>query len=123
MGLVVLFSFVHHFHWHWGDNRGMKNTKNDMGRQTYSRACCCLVAPLSHFLVKESIDFSFWSHGMDVFIYGITGHREVSMPLENLEVEELEVGGQFIFKGLVYEIRSVAELEEKLLINVVQKIV
>jgi len=60
---------------------------------------------------------------MDVFIYGITGHREVSMPLENLEVEELEVGGQFIFKGLVYEIRSVAELEEKLLINVVQKIV
>ena len=60
---------------------------------------------------------------MDVYIYGITGQREVSMPLENLEVEELEVGGQFIFKGLVYEIRSVAEMGDRFLINVVQKIV
>ena len=60
---------------------------------------------------------------MNVFIYGITGHKEVSMPLEELEVEELEVGGQFIYKNNVYEIRSVAELEKGLLINVVQKIV
>jgi len=57
---------------------------------------------------------------MDVFIFGITGHREVTMPLEELEIEELEVGGQFVYNNLVYEIRSIAELEKGLLINVVQ---
>ena len=57
---------------------------------------------------------------MDVYIYGITGEREVVMPLENLEVDDLDVGREILFKGVIYEIRSINELEKGILINVVQ---
>jgi len=60
---------------------------------------------------------------MDVYIYGITGHKEVRMPLDDLEIDELEVGQQFIYRDLVYEIRSLAEVEKGLLLNVVQSVV
>ena len=56
---------------------------------------------------------------MDVSIFGITGHRELRMPLEELEVEDLEVGREFVYEGKIYEIRSLTELDTGLLMNVV----
>ncbi len=57
---------------------------------------------------------------MDVIIFGITGHREVRMPLDDLEVDDLEVGREFAFSGQIYEIRSLAEAEAGgILMNVV----
>ena len=56
---------------------------------------------------------------MNVIIYGITGHRELRMPLENLEVEDLEVGREFVFDRKIYEIRSLTETDEGILMNVV----
>lgn len=56
---------------------------------------------------------------MDISIFGIVGHREVSMPLEQLDVEELEVGREMIFGGKIYEIRSLTEMDGHILMNVV----
>lgn len=56
---------------------------------------------------------------MDVSIFGITGHQELRLPLEELEVEDLEVGREFVYKDKIYEIRSLTELESRLLMNVV----
>ncbi len=42
------------------------------------------------------------------------------MPLENLDIEELDVGREFVFDGKIYEIRSIANVERGILINVVQ---
>ena len=41
------------------------------------------------------------------------------MPLEDLEVEELEVGREFVFDGMIYEIRSLMETDEGIMMNVV----
>jgi len=52
-------------------------------------------------------------------IYGLLGHAgRFDMPLDDLEVEELEPGEEFLFNGRVYEIRSVYHLEETVTINV-----
>ena len=56
---------------------------------------------------------------MEVSIFGITGHRELRMPLEELEVEDLEVGRELVYGGKIYEIRSLTELDTGLLMNVV----
>ncbi len=56
---------------------------------------------------------------MDICIFGIVGHRELRMPLEQLEVEELEVGREMVFAGKIYEIRSLTEMEDYILMNVV----
>jgi hypothetical protein len=56
---------------------------------------------------------------MDVIIYGITGHRELRMALEDLEVEDLEVGTEFAFHGQIYEIRSLTDTDTGILMNVV----
>jgi len=102
---------------------GFDYTKNDTDIITAGCFHRKMLAPLSHLPVQESIDFSPWSNDLDVYIFGITGHRELVIPLEDLEVEDLDVGGQFVYNGLVYEIRSVAELDKGLIINVVQRII
>ncbi|MCZ6627335.1 MAG: hypothetical protein O7E56_03800 [SAR324 cluster bacterium] len=56
---------------------------------------------------------------MNVIIFGITGHRELRLPLEQLEVEDLEVGREFVFDGKIYEIRSLVETDDGILMNVV----
>ncbi len=57
---------------------------------------------------------------MDVTIYGLLGHAGgVRMPLDDLEVDELESGREFIYHGRIYEIRSVAEHGEGMVLNVV----
>ena len=56
---------------------------------------------------------------MDINIFGIIGHREVTMPLEQLDVEELEVGRELVFEGKIYEIRSLTEMHDHILMNVV----
>lgn len=56
---------------------------------------------------------------MDISIFGIIGQREVLMPLEHLDVEELEVGRELVFDGKIYEIRSLTEMDDHILMNVV----
>ena len=56
---------------------------------------------------------------MNITIFGIVGQRSVEMPLEKLDVDDLEVGREFMFRGKVYEIRSIAESDIGFLINVV----
>lgn len=56
---------------------------------------------------------------MDINIFGIVGHREITMPLDQLEVEELEVGRELVFDGKIYEIRSLTEMDDYILMNVV----
>lgn len=56
---------------------------------------------------------------MNINIFGLLGHREVMMPLEELEVEELEVGRELVYEGKIYEIRSLTELDDYILMNVV----
>ncbi len=56
---------------------------------------------------------------MNVIIFGIIGHRELRLPLEQLEVEDLEVGREFVFDGKIYEIRSLVETDDGILMNVV----
>ena len=56
---------------------------------------------------------------MNITIFGILGQRSVEMPLEKLDIDDLEVGREFLFRGKVYEIRSIAETDTGFLINVV----
>ena len=53
-------------------------------------------------------------------IFGLVGHAgALRMPLEELDVDELEPGREFIHHGRIYEIRSVVELSEGVQLNVV----
>jgi hypothetical protein len=57
--------------------------------------------------------------GMTVTIYGLLGHAgKLALPLESLDIEELAAGEEFVFNGRVYEIRSVMNDEETVLVNV-----
>jgi len=57
---------------------------------------------------------------MQVKIYGLVGHSSgVVMSLEELELDELDTGREFIHRGRIYEIRSVMEVGDLLVINVV----
>lgn len=56
---------------------------------------------------------------MNVTIYGINGKKSVVMPLDDLEIDELEEGREIVFSGRVYEIRSIFEQEDNYLINVI----
>ena len=57
---------------------------------------------------------------MNVAVYGLIGHAgKLVMPLEQLDVEDLEPGGEFEFEGNIYEIRSVQETEQEIRVNVV----
>jgi hypothetical protein len=60
---------------------------------------------------------------MNVTVYGLAGHAgRVEVPLETLEVDELEAGREFEYNGRVYEIRSVTESEQGFRINVVMAV-
>ncbi len=56
---------------------------------------------------------------MNITIFGIVGQQSVEMPLEKLDIDELEVGREFLFRGKVYEIRSIADTVNGFLINVI----
>jgi len=57
---------------------------------------------------------------MDIKIFGLVGHSGgVTMRLEDLELDELDLGREFIYRGHIYEIRSVMEQGDALVINVV----
>ena len=61
---------------------------------------------------------------MTLTVYGLMGHSgKLEMPLEQLDVEELEPGGEFEFEGNLYEIRSVQEDHEAIRINVVLSLI
>lgn len=56
---------------------------------------------------------------MTVTIYGLLGHAgRLDVPLESLDVEDLAPGEEFVFNGRVYEIRSVSQAGEAMLVNV-----
>ena len=82
------------------------------------------MAFLSHLRLQESIPFPktrlrLFRADMNITIFGIVGQRSVQMPLEKLDVDDLEVGREFMFRGKVYEIRSIAETDDGFLINVI----
>ena len=53
-------------------------------------------------------------------IFGLLGHAgALRMPLEELDVDELEPGREFIHQGRIYEIRSVVNIPEGVQLNVV----
>jgi hypothetical protein len=59
------------------------------------------------------------SQGTMVTIYGLLGHAgRLQLPLEALEVADLEPGEEFIYNGKVYEIRSVIREGEEITLNV-----
>jgi hypothetical protein len=61
---------------------------------------------------------------MNVSVYGLIGHSgKLELPLDQLDVEELEPGGEFEFEGNVYEIRSVQQSEREIRINVVLSLI
>jgi hypothetical protein len=62
--------------------------------------------------------------GMNITVYGLVGHSgKLELPLESLDVEDLEPGEEFEFEGNLYEIRSVQENNEHIRINVVLSLI
>ena len=60
---------------------------------------------------------------MNVTVYGLAGHAgRVDLPMERLEVEELETGAEFEYNGRLYEIRSVSQNAKGVHINVVMSL-
>ncbi|HEX7926865.1 MAG TPA: hypothetical protein VF678_04675 [bacterium] len=60
---------------------------------------------------------------MNVTVYGLAGHAgRVDLPIEMLEVEELETGTEFEYNGRLYEVRSVSQNPKGVLINVVMSL-
>ena len=56
---------------------------------------------------------------MMVTIYGLLGHAgKLVLPLEHLDVEELAPGQEFVFEQSLYQIRSVLQQAETVLLNV-----
>ncbi|HKI96922.1 MAG TPA: hypothetical protein VKB51_00475 [bacterium] len=56
---------------------------------------------------------------MILTIYGLLGHAgKLHLPLDSLDIEELAAGEEFVFDGRVYEIRSVADYGDDVLVNV-----
>ncbi|MDH5751476.1 MAG: hypothetical protein OEZ59_03555 [Deltaproteobacteria bacterium] len=57
--------------------------------------------------------------GTEITVYGLMGYaREFRLPLESLDVEDLEPGEEFSYQGHIYQIRSVFQKNDELLINV-----
>ena len=60
------------------------------------------------------------SFGMDVIIYGLVGHAgSIRMPLDRLELDDLATGREFEYRGKVYEIRSITENGDSIMMNVI----
>lgn len=60
---------------------------------------------------------------MNITVYGLVGHAgKVDLPMESLELDELEAGREFEYNGRIYEIRSVAEYDQGFRINVVMAV-
>lgn len=60
---------------------------------------------------------------MNVTVYGLSGHAgRVDMPMDQLDLEELETGREFEYNGRIYEIRSVSECDQGFRINVVMSV-
>lgn len=56
---------------------------------------------------------------MTITIYGLLGYASsLKLPLESIEMEELSPGEEFSYDGRVYEIRSVNQYTNDLVINV-----
>jgi hypothetical protein len=61
---------------------------------------------------------------MNVCVYGLIGHAgKLELPVEQLDVEDLEPGSEFEYEGNLYEIRSVQEGEREIRINVVLSLI
>ena len=58
---------------------------------------------------------------MNLHIYGIIGHRLVTIPLDDLDLDDLDAGEEFVFKDRVYEIRHLEEYADHIQLNVVLK--
>lgn len=57
---------------------------------------------------------------MDAIIYGLVGHAgSISMPLEDLDLDDLATGREFAYQGRIYEIRSITEGDSTVQMNVV----
>ena len=57
---------------------------------------------------------------MNIFIYGIVGQAgALQMSLDELDIDELEVGREFMHRGKIYEIRSIYETGSDIRLNVV----
>ena len=61
---------------------------------------------------------------MNVAVYGLLGHSgKLELPLEQLDIEDLEPGEEFEYEGNIYEIRSVHEHDDQIRINVVLSLI
>ncbi len=57
---------------------------------------------------------------MDAIIYGLVGHASsITMPLEDLDLDDLATGREFAYKGKIYKIRSITEGDGTVHMNVV----
>ena len=60
------------------------------------------------------------SQDMDAIIYGLVGHASsITMPLEDLDLDDLATGREFAYHGKIYEIRSITEGDGTVHMNVV----
>ena len=56
---------------------------------------------------------------MELTVYGLLGYSGfLKLPIESLDLEELELGEEFIYEGKVYQIRSMIEHGENITLNV-----
>jgi hypothetical protein len=61
---------------------------------------------------------------MTITVYGLIGHAgKLEIPVEQLDVEDIEPGNEFEFEGNLYEIRSVQEHGDGIRINVVLSLI
>ncbi len=57
---------------------------------------------------------------VNVYIYGIIGQAgALQMPLDDLDVDDLDVGREFMHGGKIYEIRSIYHVGQDIRMNVV----
>ena len=56
---------------------------------------------------------------MELTVYGLLGYSGyIRLPIESLDLEELELGEEFVYQGKVYQIRSMIEQGENITLNV-----
>lgn len=56
---------------------------------------------------------------MELTVYGLMGHAgHLKVPLEELDLDELEAGEEFAYRGKIYQVRSVLHVDNEVKINV-----